>query len=62
MRVATAASSTVVLTVHFDVLLQDQSVGKLLVTNGTLVHDPQRWLDSMNGHVSLQIAFGREGA
>ena len=43
-----------------NVLLQDQSVGELLVADRTLVHHPDGGLGSVNPHVGFQVSLGRE--
>ena len=48
--------------VHTDMLLKNQRVGELLVTNGTLVEHAHRRLGAVHAHVRLQVALGCERA
>lgn len=46
--------------VQTNVLLQNESVGELFVTNRADVKEPGRWFGTMNAHMSLEISFGSE--
>lgn len=46
--------------VQSDVLLQDETVGELFVTDRTLVEHSHWRFDPVDAHVRLEIAFGRE--
>ena len=43
-----------------NVLLQDEAVGELFMTNRADVEKPRRWFGSVDAHVGLQVPFGRE--
>ena len=45
---------------HSDVLLQDNSVGELLLANGARVLHQNRRVFSVDTNVCLQVAFGGE--